>query len=146
MKKLLVAVAIGCVWLQTQAADLNWGTDVPKALAQAKTDKKMVLLDFTGSDWCGWCMKFDKETLSTDQFAGYARAHLELVTVDFPNKKPQSDALKAANAALQTKYNVDGFPTFVLLNADGKELGRQVGYAPGGPDAFIAELEKFSQK
>jgi thioredoxin-related protein len=145
MKKLLMAVAIGCVWLQTQAADLNWGTDLPKALAQAKTDKKLVLLDFTGSDWCGWCIKFDQETLSTDKFAEYAKAHLELVTLDFPNKKPQSDALKAANTALQTKYNVDGFPTFILLNADGKEIGRQVGYAPGGADAFIAELNKFSK-
>ena len=145
MKKLLVAVAIGSVWLQTQAADLNWGTDVPKALAQAKSDKKLVLLDFTGSDWCGWCIKFDKETLSTDKFADYAKAHLELVTLDFPNKKPQSDALKAANAALQKKYSVDGFPTFILLNADGKEIGRQVGYAPGGPDAFIAKLEGFSK-
>ena len=128
------------------AAYLNWGTDLPKALAQAKSDKKLVLLDFTGSDWCGWCIKFDKETLSTDKFAGYAKAHLALVTLDFPNKKPQSDALKAANAALQKKYNVDGFPTFVLLNADGKEIGRQVGYAPGGPEAFIAELEKLSQQ
>ena len=146
MKKLLVAVAIGCVWLQTQAADLTWGTDVPKALAQAKTDKKMVLVDFTGSDWCSWCIKFDKEALSTDKFAAYAKNHLELVMLDFPNKKPQSDALKSANAALQKKYNVDGFPTFVLLGADGKELGRQVGYAPGGPDAFIAKLEGFSKQ
>jgi thioredoxin-related protein len=145
MKKLFIAVAIGCVWLQTQAADLNWGTDLPKALAQAKSDKKLVLLDFTGSDWCGWCIKFDKDVLSTDQFANYAKTHLELVTLDFPNKKPQSDALKSANAALQKKYGVDGFPTFVLLNADGKELGRQVGYAPGGPEAFIAKLEGFSK-
>ena len=83
MKKLLVAVAIGCVWLQTQAADLNWSTDLPKAQAQAKAENKMVLLDFTGSDWCGWCMKFDKETLSTDKFADYAKAHLELVVGGF---------------------------------------------------------------
>jgi protein disulfide-isomerase len=146
MKKLLVALAVGCVWLQTQAADLNWGTDLPKALAQAKTDNKTVLLDFTGSDWCGWCIKFDKETLSQDKFAEYARAHLELVTVDFPNKKPQSDALKAANKALGEKYGVDGYPTFVVLDADGKEIGRQVGYAPGGPEAFIAKLEGYGKK
>jgi protein disulfide-isomerase len=146
MKKLLVAVVIGCVWLQTQAADLSWGTDLPKAQAQAKTDKKMVLLDFTGSDWCGWCMKFDKETLSTDKFADYAKSHLELVVVDFPNKKSQSDALKAANKALGEKYGVNGYPTFVVLNADGKEIGRQVGYAPGGPDAFIAKLEGYSKQ
>jgi thioredoxin-related protein len=146
MKKLLMAVAIGSVWLQMQAADLNWGTDLPKALAQAKSEKKMVLLDFTGSDWCGWCIKFDKEALSTDKFADYAKSHLELVVVDFPNKKPQSDALKADNKALGEKYGVDGYPTFVVLNADGKEIGRQVGYAPGGPEAFIAKLEGFSKK
>jgi thioredoxin-related protein len=145
MKKLFIAAAIGCVWLQTQAADLNWGTDLPKAQAQAKTDKKMVLLDFTGSDWCPWCIKFDNEALDTDKFAQYAKSHLELVLADFPNKKPQGDALKAANAALKEKYKIEGFPTFVLLDADGKELGRQVGYAPGGPEAFIAELDKFSK-
>ncbi|MEJ0090397.1 MAG: thioredoxin family protein [Limisphaerales bacterium] len=145
MKKLLIAVAVGCIWLQAQAGELSWGTDVPKALAQAKTDKKMVLLDFTGSDWCGWCIKFDKDTLSKDKFAEYAKAHLELVTLDFPNKKPQSADLKAANAALQKKYKVGGFPTFVLLDADGKEVWRQVGYLEGGPDAFIAKLTKASQ-
>jgi protein disulfide-isomerase len=146
MKKIFIAVAIGCVWLQTQAADLNWGTDLPKAQAQAKMDNKMVLLDFTGSDWCGWCIKFDKETLATDKFADYVKAHLELVVVDFPNKKPQSDALKAANKALGEKYGVNGYPTFVVLNSDGKEIGRQVGYAPGGPEAFIAKLEGYSNK
>ena len=145
MKKLFLAAAVGCIWLQLQAADLNWGTDVAKALAQAKADKKLVLLDFTGSDWCSWCKKFDKDTLSTEKFTAYAKTHLELVTVDFPNQKPQSDALKAANAALQTKYGVEGFPTLVLLSADGKELGRQVGYAPGGPDAFIAKLDGFGK-
>ena len=68
------------------------------------------------------------------------------MVVDFPHKKPQSDELKAANKALGEKYNVDGYPTFIVLNADGKELGRQVGYAPGGPEAFIAQLQGFSKK
>lgn len=145
MKKLFIAAAIACVWLQAQAADLNWGTDLPKALAQAKAEKKMVLMDFTGSDWCGWCIKFDKETLSTDKFADYAKSHLELMVVDFPNKKPQSSDLKAANKALGKKYGVDGYPTFVVLDANGKEIGRQVGYAPGGPEAFIAKLDKFNK-
>jgi protein disulfide-isomerase len=146
MKKLFIAAVIGCVWLQAQAGDLTWGTDLPKALAQAKSEKKLVLLDFTGSDWCSWCKKFEKETLSTDKFADYAKAHLELVTVDFPREKPISDDLKAANKALAKKYGVDGFPTFVVLNADGKEIGRQVGYAPGGPEAFIAEIEGYGKK
>jgi thioredoxin-related protein len=128
------------------AVELPWQTDLPKALVAAKAENKMVLLDFTGSDWCSWCIKFDKEALSTEKFAEYAKTHLELVQLDFPNTKPQSAELKAANAALQKKYNVEGFPTFVVLNADGNEIGRQVGYAPGGPDAFIKELDGFSKK
>jgi len=121
------------------------GLDQPKVLERAKSEKKMVLLDFTGSDWCPWCIKFDEEVLSTGKFSDYAATHLTLETVDFPNSKEQSDALKQANQDLKNKYNVTGFPTFVLLNSDGRELGRQVGYRPGGPDAFIAELEGFSK-
>jgi protein disulfide-isomerase len=146
MKKLLVTVAVGCIWLQTQAADLNWGTDLPKALAQAKARNKMVLMDFTGSDWCGWCKKIDKETLSTAKFAEFAKAHLELVVVDFPHNKSQGDVLKATNKALKENYGVGGFPTFVVLNANGKEIGRQKGYEPGGPEVFIAKLQGLSQK
>jgi thioredoxin-related protein len=106
----------------------------------------MVLLDFTGSDWCGWCIKFDQDVLSTGQFAGYAKSKLVLVRLDFPHHKEQDAALKQANEQLSKQFGVDGFPTFVLLNSAGKELGRQVGYLEGGPDAFIAELDGFSQK
>jgi thioredoxin-related protein len=136
---------ISGVWLQIHAADLNWSTDLPKALAQAKSEHKLVLIDFTGSDWCPWCIKFDKEVLDTSRFAAYANSHLELVLADFPRKKPQSASLKAANAELQKKYNIQGFPTLVVLNSDGKEIGRQVGYQPGGPSAFIAEIESYQK-
>ena len=88
----------------------------------------MVLLDFTGSDWCGWCIKFDHDVLSTDQFAGYANSRLVLVKLDFPSHKKQDAALKQANSKLKDRFQVDGFPTFVLLDASGRELGRQVGY------------------
>ena len=128
------------------AVELSWQTDVPKALAAAKSENKMVLLDFTGSDWCPACIRFDKDALNTDKFAAYAKEHLELVLLDFPESKPQDAGLKAANAALQKQYNVEGFPTYVLLNPDGKEIGRQLGYAPGGPEAFIAKLEGFGKK
>jgi protein disulfide-isomerase len=119
------------------------GTDLPAALNQARSENKLVLLDFTGSDWCGWCIKFDKDVLSTDKFAGYAKSKLVLVKVDFPSHKKQDAALKQANEQLAQRFGVDGFPTFVLLNSTGKELGRQVGYLQGGPEAFIAELDGF---
>jgi len=105
----------------------------------------MVLLDFTGSDWCGWCIKFDKDVLSTDKFASYAKSKLVLVTLDFPSHKEQDAALKHANQEIKKRFGVNGFPTFVLLNSAGRELGRQTGYLKGGPDAFIAELDGFGR-
>ena len=129
-----------------QASGLSWGTDLPAALNQARSENKPVLLDFTGSDWCPWCIKFDHDVLSTGKFAGYAQSKLVLVLVDFPRHKPQSKALRQANEELAKRFGVDGYPTYVLLNHAGKELGRQAGYAEGGPDAFIAELDRFSRK
>jgi protein disulfide-isomerase len=129
-----------------QTSELSWDTDLPAALNQARSENKMVLLDFTGSDWCGWCIKFDKDVLSTDKFAGYAKSKLVLVKLDYPRHKEQDAALKQSNEQLSKRFGVDGFPTFVLLNSADRELGRQVGYLKGGPDAFIAELDGFKQK
>ena len=83
------------------AAASEWLTDLPKAQAQAKEEKKMVLLDFTGSDWCGWCIKLHNEVFSKPEFAEYARKNLVLVEVDFPRKKKLGAEQKKANEALQ---------------------------------------------
>ncbi|MGA3267129.1 MAG: thioredoxin family protein [Verrucomicrobiota bacterium] len=128
-----------------RAPDGLWSASLADALNQARSENKLVLLDFTGSDWCPWCIKFDHDVLSTDQFASYAKAKLILVKVDFLRHTPQSSDVKQANDALARQFGVDGFPTYVLLNADGKELGRQDGYLGGGPNAFIAKLENFSK-
>jgi protein disulfide-isomerase len=149
---LVLALCSGCspsgssATTDSPAVELPWQTDLPKALAEAKSENKMVLMDFTGSDWCVWCIKFDKEALATQEFKDYAASNLMLVQLDFPNSKPQGSDLKQANAQLQTQYKVEGFPTFVALNADGKEIGRQVGYSEGGAKAFIAKLEGFKAK
>ena len=127
---------------ETKPADsAAWLDNYEKALAQAKAENKAVLLDFTGSDWCGWCIKMVKETLSQKEFTDYAAKNLVLVEVDFPNKKEQSEEIKKQNAELQKKFDAKGFPTFVLVDKDGKELGKQVGYLAGGPSAFIAKLD-----
>ena len=145
MKKILMTMLAATVLWQVNAAEATWLTDLPKAEAQAKAEHKMVLMDFTGSDWCGWCIKFKKEVLDTPEFQDYAAKNVVLVDLDYPNKKPQSDELKAANAALKKQYGIHGFPTLVVLDQDGKEIGRQVGYSKGGPKAFIAKLEGFKK-
>ena len=143
MKKLLVGLFTVWAVAHGAAADGTWTTDVPKALQKAKAEQKLVLLDFTGSDWCGWCIRFNKEGFSTPEFREYAAKHLVLVELDFPRAKKLAPELKQANDALKAKYRVNGFPTFVLLNCDGREVGRQVGYMEGGPKAFIAKLQSF---
>jgi thioredoxin-related protein len=145
MKKLAILSLLICSALSVTAAEAQWLTDLPTAQTKAKAGNKMILLDFTGSDWCGWCIKFNKEVLSTDEFKEYAAKNLVLVEVDFPHK-PQGAGLKKANRALQQKYKADGFPTFVVLSKEGKQIGRQEGYEAGGPKAFIAKLEEFKKK
>jgi thioredoxin-related protein len=123
-------------------AELTWQTDYKKAQDEAKTNNKLVLLDFTGSDWCGWCIKLDKEVFSKPEFRDYANKNLVLVEVDFPRRKPLGVETRKQNEELAGRYGIQGFPTIIVLNGDGKKVG-ELGYMPGGPEAFIAELEKL---
>jgi thioredoxin-related protein len=146
MKKIMMALLACCALAQVRAADLTWLTDLPKAEQQAKSENKIVLMDFTGSDWCSWCKKLDQDTFSQQQFADYANKNLVLVQLDFPANKPQSDELKNANAALASKYNVDGYPTLIALKPDGTVIWTQVGYLEGGPKALIDQLNGAQKK
>ncbi len=121
----------------------GWIDDQTKALAQAKADKKMVLMDFTGSDWCGWCIKMDKEVFDTPEFKEYAKDHLVLLELDYPHKKELAPQTKAQNDKLAKQYGVEGFPTMIVLDADGKQVKSFDGYQAGGAKGFIAELQKL---
>ena len=146
MKRIAVLLFAGLLAASLPAAEANWGTDLPAALTQAKKEKKVVLMDFTGSDWCPPCKALNKEVFSSKEFADYAKDNLVLVELDFPRTKQQSAALKKANQALSEKYGIQGFPTVIVLNGDGKQLWKQVGYTPGGSKAFLAEVEKARKK
>jgi protein disulfide-isomerase len=138
--KLILAAIASISLLTASAADLEWHTDLAKAQAQANAEKKMVMLDFTGSDWCGWCIKLNKEVFSTDEFAEYAKKNLVLVEVDFPRKKQLSAEQKKANQALQEKYKIQGYPTLIVLDGEGKKVG-ELGYVAGGPKPWIKKFE-----
>ena len=145
MKKSLLGMTAALVILQVGAAELNWLTDLPQAQAKAKSDNKLVMIDFTGSDWCPWCIKLNKEVFSTPEFVAYADKNLVPVEIDFPRKKQQAADLKKANQQLQKQYKIEGYPTVIVLNGQGKTVA-QLGYQPGGPKPFIAELEKLKGK
>jgi len=146
MKKLVWSLLACCVVLRVSAAEEEWMTDLPKTQAKAKTEKKLVLMDFTGSDWCPPCKQLRKTVLDSTEFKEYAKQNLMLVEIDFPKNKSQSDALKTANKQLSQRFNISGFPTVVLLDANGKELGRQVGYGGENPKNYIAKIDSWRNK
>jgi thioredoxin-related protein len=145
MKKSLFGIVASLLLVSPAFAELAWTTDVPKAIEKAKSENKLVMMDFTGSDWCGWCIKLNKEVFSTSEFAEYAKKNLVPVEIDFPTKKVQSAELKKANQALQKQYGIQGYPTIIVLNGAGKKVG-ELGYMAGGPKNFIAKLDELKKK
>lgn len=123
----------------------GWTTDYAAALKKAKAENKSIFIDFTGSDWCGWCIKLSDEVLKKQAFKDYAKENLVLVYIDFPRRKAQSEALKEQNDKLAKQYGVRGFPTVVILNSDGEKIG-QMGYQKGGPEKYVADIQKIISK
>ena len=123
----------------------KWLTDYKKAAETAKAEKKLLLLDFTGSDWCIWCDRLDDEVFSTSAFKKYARENLILVKLDFPRGKTLPAAVKKQNDDLKNKHAIKGYPTIIVLDSDENRIGR-LGYMEGGPKAFIAALDKLKAR
>ena len=124
----------------------GWTEDLDLAMKYAARTKRPIVLDFTGSDWCGWCIRLHDEVFSKDAFKDYADKNLVLVAIDFPRNKKLPDDIKRRNSKLAARYGVRGFPTIVILDSTGeKELGR-TGYVRGGPAAFIAGVKKIIGK
>ena len=111
----------------------DWGTDYAVALAQAEREGKAVLVDFTGSVWCGYCIRLRAEVLEEPRFSAWAGEHFVLLEVDMLKNPHFDEDLRAQNQMLCKKYGVDGFPTLMVLDARGNALGALYGYE-GNPD------------
>lgn len=139
MKKLAMALILCAMAAQLNAAE--WLTDVPKALEKAKKENKLVLLDFTGSDWCPPCKALHDKVLTSKEFETYADKNLVLVVLDYPRTTPQPEALKKANEALATEFKIEGYPTVILLSPERKQLKNILGYNGQTTADFIAKLK-----
>ena len=120
----------------------DWLTSFDAAKKAAVEQERPILADFSGSDWCGWCIRLDNEVFSKSEFQQYAKGNLVLFLADFPARKKQSDEVKEQNNELREKYGIMGFPTVLLLDAEGKVLGR-TGYRPGGPEPYVEHLKSL---
>jgi thioredoxin-related protein len=144
MKRLLVSMSALLV-MSAFASASQWLTDYRQALQTAKAEGKPVLMDFTGSDWCMWCIRLHHEVFSTPEFSRYADQNLVLLKVDFPQRKPLPSAQTAQNEELAARFGVQSFPTVLLLKPDGSKAGK-LGYQAGGPRPFIASIEHITKR
>ncbi len=124
-------------------AGYGWLMDFEEARAEAEARNVPILINFTGSDWCAPCIRLDNKVFSKEEFQNYSASNLVLFKADFPRNKPQSDTVKQQNRKLAEKYGIIGFPTILILSAEGDELGR-TGYRAGGPEIYIEHLEKLT--
>lgn len=137
---LVVGLLLGGV--AASEAGGNWLTDFEEAKKQAKEQGVPILADFTGSDWCGWCIKLKKEVFSQEAFQAYAKDNLVLLELDFPRRKEIPAETRKQNEALMKEFGIRGFPTILLLDAEGKELDR-TGYRRGGAEKYVAHLKEL---
>ena len=129
----------------TRVEALDWETDFKKALATAKASGKYIMLDFSGSDWCGWCKKLEKEVFSQDAFKDFTEKNLVCVLVDFPRRIEQTREQKQQNWNLATKYGIKGYPTIIILSPDGEPVGK-TGYLHGGTRKYVQHLNEIIER
>ena len=140
-----VAVAALTLTATALAGGEGWLTNYPKALAQAKAEKKLLLIDFTGSDWSQAAQKQAAEVFSTKEFKDYAAKNLVLLEVDSPRAKELPAELTEHNRELVSRFGIRTYPTIVLLDGEGQEQSRFVSYGGGGAAKVIAKIDAFRE-
>ncbi|MBF0693884.1 MAG: thioredoxin family protein [Flavobacterium sp.] len=134
------------------AQNVVWHTDINKAVDLSNKTQKPMLLFFTGSDWCGWCIRLQKEVLKTAEFESWAKENVILVELDFPRRTPQSDEIKKQNMELQQMFQVRGYPTvwFVGVGKTDSKISLEklgsTGYVAGGPSAWLTGANRILKK
>lgn len=147
MKKIFLVALFLVGAFATQAQELKWYTDVREAITVSNKEQKPMLMFFTGSDWCGWCIRLQNEVLKTPEFTKWAKDNVILVELDYPRRTPQTPEIKNQNNELQQAFGIQGFPTVFFTSAESKDgkvnfkgLG-QTGYVAGGPSAWLTVAE-----
>jgi thioredoxin-related protein len=144
MRSLIAPLSLFCssIFVASAFAAEGWLIDFEKAKAQAAAEKKDLLMDFTGSDWCGWCIRLRKEVFDTDEFRAQAPKKYVLLELDYPQDQSKvSEATRAQNDRLQSQFGIQGYPTIFLADSQGRPYA-QLGYEKGGPEAYLKILEE----
>ena len=128
--------------IDQQNSSTGWHESFEDALAEAASTGKPVLADFTGSDWCVYCTRLKSEVFDQDQFIEWANNNVVLLELDYPRRIRQSAEIRNQNAELAKRYQIESYPTVLLLAPNGEVLGR-TGYVKGGPQAWIPVVDSM---
>ncbi|MGF1451366.1 MAG: thioredoxin family protein [Opitutales bacterium] len=123
-------------------ANGTWIEDFDKAKQLAEQTGRPILINFSGSDWCGWCIRLDGEVFETEQFEEFAAKNFVLFKADFPRRSPQRESIANQNKKLAENYGIRGFPTVLIVDENGEVIGR-TGYQRGGPEPYIDNLKSY---
>ncbi len=140
---LCIALFGACLTLSATPPDKAWFTDYSKAQAEAKKKNLPMFLLFTGSDWCGWCVKLKQETLTKSKFKSFTKDKVVLVYLDFPKRLKLPQATVTQNRELAKQYGIRGYPSIIITDAEGTNIGK-LGY--GALDDFMPKLEAMLKK
>ncbi len=138
MKHLIIPSLALCALVAPALQAAEWGTNIPEALKQAAAEDKITLVVFTGSDWCPPCIALKKNVLSTEEFEDFADENLVLVELDFPRKKQLAATQKQHNDSYAKQFQIQGFPTVLLLDDNGAVISKTVGGASSTDDLLEA--------
>tara|TARA_Y100001934_G_C12163093_1_gene682917 strand:- start:73 stop:558 length:486 start_codon:yes stop_codon:yes gene_type:complete len=122
--------------------EIHWLINYEEAIELSRTEEKPVFMLFTGSDWCGWCMKLESEVFASDAFRDAMADTFVFLKLDFPRKIQQTPEIKKQNKRLMREYPVRGFPTVILLNSKNQQIG-STGYKRGGGAAYVEHIQKM---
>ena len=127
---------------KSSKAELKWNEKLESAITIAKKENKPILVDFTGSDWCVWCKRLSNEVFTQKEFIDYANKNLVLVKFDFPQNVKQSQETQYYNRQMAQKFGIQGFPTIILLDSNGKVIN-YTGYQEGGAEAYVNHIKSL---
>ena len=150
MKNILLICTLFFSYLNLYSQDNNgWLINFEEAAKLSIKSGKPILANFTGSDWCGWCIRLNREVFVTPEFKDWASENVILLELDYPRRQQQTDEIKKQNRELQQFFQVRGYPTLHIFNVvitDGKtqitSLGK-MGYLAGGPTPWIASANNY---
>ena len=153
MKNLLLIIFLSASTFTFSQEKAKWHVDFEIAAQISLQTGKPILADFTGSDWCGWCIKLKKEVFNTPKFRDWADQNVVLLELDYPRRKKQDEKIKKQNRELQQIFQVRGYPTIhifnVMINKENQlefiQLG-QTGYVAGGPTPWINKVNSILKK